>query len=60
MYFLYINPISTGGGGGFHGFCPLLKKPAYNPCLKFLDFSQLLVADTPMKFFSLEKFSLHH
>ena len=32
-------------------FCPLLKKSSYNPNLKFLDFSQLLVADTPMKFF---------
>ena len=32
-------------------FCPLLKKSSYNPYLKFLDFSQLLVADTPMKFF---------
>ena len=32
-------------------FCPLLKKSPYNPYLKFLDFSQLLVADTPMKFF---------
>ena len=42
-----INPIRTGGGGGF----PLLKKSSYNPYLKFLDFSQLLVADTPMKFF---------
>ena len=35
------NPIRTGG----------LKKSSYNPYLKFLDFSQLLVADTPMKFF---------
>ena len=30
-------------------FCPLLKKSSYNPYLKILDFSQLLVADTPMK-----------
>ena len=33
-------------------FCPLLKKTSYNPYLKFLDFSQLLVADT-------QKFCLH-
>ena len=49
-----VNPIRTGGGAGIHppptGFCPLLKKSAYDPYLKFLDFSQLLVADTPMKF----------
>ena len=50
-----VNPIRTGGGAGIHppptGFCPLLKKSAYDPYLKFLDFSQLLVADTPIKFF---------
>ena len=33
-------------------FLPLLKESSYNPYLKFLDFSQLLVADTPMTFFS--------
>ena len=58
-----VNPIRTGGGAGIHppptGFCPLLKKSAYDPYLKFLDFSQLLVVDTPMNFFSLEKFRLH-
>ena len=39
-------------------FCPLLKISSYNPYLKFLDFSQLLVADTPMKFY-FEKFCFH-
>ena len=33
-------------------FCPLLKKSSGNPYLKILDFSQLLVADTRMIFFS--------
>ena len=50
-----INPIRTGGGVDSTPptvFCPLLKKSSYNPYLKFLDFSQLLVADTPMKFIS--------
>ena len=28
----------------------LLKKSAYDPYLKFLDFSKVLGADTPMKF----------
>ena len=32
-------------------FCPLLKKSLGNPYLKILDFSQLLVANTPMNFF---------
>ena len=45
-----------GGGGGAVrppcGFCPLLKKSLGNPYLKILDFSQLLVADTPMKLFT--------
>ena len=43
-----------GVGVGTHPptvFCPLLKKSSYNTYLKFLDFSQLLVADTPMIFF---------
>ena len=39
-------------------FCPLLKKSPDDPNLKLLDFSQLLVADTSMIFFS-PKFSLH-
>ena len=30
-------------------FCPLRKKSSDNPYLKFLDFSRLLVADTPIK-----------
>ena len=30
--------------------CSLLKKSSGNPYLKILDFSQLLVADTPIKF----------
>ena len=30
-------------------FCPLLKKSSHDPYLKFLEFSQHLVADTPMK-----------
>ena len=46
----FFNPIRT-----IHPpptvFCPLLKKSSCNPYLKFLDFSQLLVAETPMKFF---------
>ena len=49
------NPLSHGGGGAVRPppvvFCPLLKKSSYNPYLKILDFSQLLVADTPMIFF---------
>ena len=52
-----VNHIRTRrGGGGIPPptvFCPLLKKSSANPYLKFLDFSQLLVADTPMKFFLL-------
>ena len=40
-------------------FCPLLKKSSGNPYLKILDFSQLLIADTPIIFFLLKKFSLH-
>ena len=51
---LIFNPIRTGGGWippPPTVFCPLLKKSSYNPYLKFLDFSQLLVADTPMNFF---------
>ena len=39
-------------------FCPLLKKSLGNPYLKILDFSQLLVADTPMILF-LQKFCSH-
>ena len=35
-----------------YSFLSLLKKYPYDPYLKFLDFSQLLVADTPMKFIS--------
>ena len=30
-------------------FCPLLKKSSGNPYLKILDFSQLFIADAPMK-----------
>ena len=40
-----------GGGGAVRPpmvFCPLLKKSLGNPYLKILDFSYLLVADTPM------------
>ena len=46
-----INPLSHGGGGALYAppvvFCPLLKKSPGNPYLKILDFSQLMVADTP-------------
>ena len=31
--------------------CPLLKISLGHPYLKILDFSQLLIADTPMNFF---------
>ena len=34
-----------------YGFLPFTQKSSYNPYLKFLDFSQHLVAETPMKFF---------
>ena len=40
-------------------FCPLLKKSSEDPYLKFLDFSQLLVADTSMNFFFFQKIGLH-
>ena len=40
-------------------FCPLLKKSSDDPYLKFLDFSQLLVADTPKKIFLSRNFFLH-
>ena len=33
-----------------YGFFPLLQKSSDNPYLKFLDFSKLLVADTPLYF----------
>ena len=39
-------------------FCPLIKKIFRQPIPKILDFSQLLVTDTPMKFF-FDKFCLH-
>ena len=45
-----LNPIRTRGGG--YEFFPLLKKSSDDPYLKFLDFSQLLVADIPIIFFS--------
>ena len=55
-----LNPIRTVGGGIHpppYGFLPLFKKSSsYNPYLKFLDFSQLLVADTPRKFFFSKNF----
>ena len=38
------------------GFCILLKKSLGNSNLKILDFSQLLVADTPMNFSSSKNF----
>ena len=46
------NPIRTGGGeiGIPTVCCPLLKKSSDNPYLKFQDFSQHLVSDTPMIF----------
>ena len=58
----YINPVRTGGGTG--ELTPLrglafTQKIFYDPSLKFLIFCELLVADPPMKFFSLQKFSLH-
>ena len=42
------------GGGALYAphpvvFCPLLKKSSGNPYLKILDFSQLFIADAPMK-----------
>jgi len=37
-------------------FCPLLKISSYHSYLKFLDFSQLLVADTPLWIFFSIKF----
>ena len=48
-----INPIRTGRGWNPpppHGFFPFLKKSSEHPYQKFLDFFQLLVADTAMKF----------
>ena len=50
-----INPIRTVGEGGIQPptvFCPLLKKYLDDSYLKFRDFSQLLVSDTHMIFFS--------
>ena len=37
-------------------FCPLLKKSSGNPYLKILDFSQIFIADAPMKK-KIQKFS---
>ena len=51
------NPIRTGGGG-WNPPPPLRFLPftSANPYLKFLDFSQHLVADTTMKFFFFKNF----
>ena len=51
-----LKPIRTGGGeGGINPpptvFCLYSNNLLDDPYLKFLDFSQLLVADTAMKFF---------
>ena len=40
-------------------FCTLLKNSSGYPFLKILDFSQLLIADTPMNFF-LSKNSVYN
>ena len=50
--YVFLSPIRTGGESiSPTVYCLSLKKSSY---LKFLDFSQLLVADTPMKFFFLK------
>ena len=42
-------------------FCPLLKKTLDNPYMKPFYFSQLLVADAPIKFFPPQiQFKLSH
>ena len=54
-----VNPTKNRRGGGgeesnpppLRFFCPLLKRSSDDPQLKFLEFFQLLVADTLMKFF---------